>query len=103
MGNVADATNFFIESPTLPLLVETGFDNPADFLCDISSNLVCDTKVMSIAFVIVNTFNLPYFNLPYFNLPYFVCHVVASPLQFKFVLFQQQKYTNTNVFLRNFL
>jgi hypothetical protein len=49
MGNVADAANFFIESPTLPLKLETGFDNPADFLYNISSNLICDSKVSSAA------------------------------------------------------
>jgi len=54
MGNAADAANFFIESPTLPLLVQSSFDNPADFLFDISSNTVRDSKVKHIAAVAVS-------------------------------------------------
>jgi hypothetical protein len=46
MGNVADAANFFIESPTLPLMLEGGFDNPADFLFNVSANLLRDSKVI---------------------------------------------------------
>jgi ABC-type multidrug transport system ATPase subunit len=44
MGNVADAVNFFVQSPTMPLKLDKAYENPADFLDSVSANLICDQK-----------------------------------------------------------
>ena len=53
MGNASDAAKFFIESPTMPLALETEFDNPADFLYNVSANLLRDSKVCSAVLKVV--------------------------------------------------
>lgn len=44
MGPASEASAYFIDSPSLPLRMDAGYENPADFLCDISNNIVRDFK-----------------------------------------------------------